>query len=118
MGGCLTLHLATKILFQPLTIHSEFCPILVILKLSMTVWRYLKNGKRAKGSLESKKRGKQSYSAKYRVLTPRRHYPRLGVVEQQESSYLIQHPTPGRDAQRLGVDETTRKWSLHQDLNA
>ncbi|MED6162749.1 hypothetical protein PIB30_073505 [Stylosanthes scabra] len=76
-----------------------------------------KQGKRAKGSLESKKRGKQSYSVKYRVLTPRRHNPRLGVAESQGSSYLIQHPTPRRDAQRLDVDEATRKWSLHQDLN-
>ncbi|MED6201885.1 hypothetical protein PIB30_099572 [Stylosanthes scabra] len=61
---------------------------------------------------------KQSYSVKYRELTPRRHYPHLGVAEPQGSSCLIQHPTPRRDAQRLGMDEATRKWSLHQDLNA
>ncbi|MED6211169.1 hypothetical protein PIB30_071131 [Stylosanthes scabra] len=76
------------------------------------------NGKRAKGSLESKKRGKQSYSVKYRELRPRHHYPCLGVAKPQGSSGLIQHPTPRRDAQCLGVDEATRKWSLHQDLNA
>ncbi|MED6112293.1 hypothetical protein PIB30_060355 [Stylosanthes scabra] len=83
-----------------------------------------KHGKRAKGSLESKKRGKQSYRAKqsynvnYRVLTPRRHYPCLGVAEPQGPFGLIQHPTPRRDARRLGMDEAAKKRTLHQGLNA
>ncbi|MED6125529.1 hypothetical protein PIB30_069331 [Stylosanthes scabra] len=76
------------------------------------------DGKRAKGSLESKKRGKQSYSVNYRELTPRRHYPRLGVAEPQGPFGLIQHPMPRRDARRLGVDEAARKRILHQGLNA
>ncbi|MED6151043.1 hypothetical protein PIB30_078551 [Stylosanthes scabra] len=55
-----------------------------------------KQGKRPKGILESKKRGKQSYRAKtelqcqIRELTPRRHYPRLGVAEPQGSFALTQ----------------------------
>ncbi|MED6126787.1 hypothetical protein PIB30_081918 [Stylosanthes scabra] len=61
---------------------------------------------------------KQSYSVKYRELTPRRHYTRLGVAEPQGSFTLIQHPMPRNDAKRLGMDEAARKWSLHQDLNA
>ncbi|MED6190566.1 hypothetical protein PIB30_107132, partial [Stylosanthes scabra] len=39
-------------------------------------------------------RQKQSYSVKLRELTPRHHYPRLGVAEPHESSGLIQHPMP------------------------
>ncbi|MED6212684.1 hypothetical protein PIB30_085945 [Stylosanthes scabra] len=73
-------------------------------------WKARKEENKATGQ-------KQSYSVKYRELPPRRHYPRLGVAEPQGSSGLIQHPTPRRDARRLGVDEATRKWSLHQDLN-
>ncbi|MED6199858.1 hypothetical protein PIB30_079806 [Stylosanthes scabra] len=52
------------------------------------------------------------------VLTPRRHYPCLGVAEPQGLFSLIQHPTPRRDARRLGVDEAARKRTLHQGLNA
>ncbi|MED6213689.1 hypothetical protein PIB30_095730 [Stylosanthes scabra] len=74
-------------------------------------WNARKEENRATGQ-------KQSYSVKYRELMPRHHYPRLSVAEPQGSSCLIQHPTPRRDAQRLGVDEATRKWSLHQELNA
>ncbi|MED6224772.1 hypothetical protein PIB30_087391 [Stylosanthes scabra] len=72
-------------------------------------WKARKEENRATGQ-------KQSYSVKYRELTPRRHYPRLGVAEPQGSFALIQHPTPMRDAwmkqqgsgaaprpQRLGV---------------
>ncbi|MED6140331.1 hypothetical protein PIB30_092144, partial [Stylosanthes scabra] len=61
---------------------------------------------------------KQSYSVKYRVLTPRRHYPRLGVAEPQGLFSLIHHPMPRRDARRLGVDKAARKRTLHQGLNA
>ncbi|MED6127651.1 hypothetical protein PIB30_090005 [Stylosanthes scabra] len=74
-------------------------------------WKARKEENRATGQ-------KQSYSVKYRKLTPRRHYPRLGVTEPQGSSGLIQHPTPRRDGRRLGVDEATKKRSLHQDFNA
>ncbi|MED6221850.1 hypothetical protein PIB30_058664 [Stylosanthes scabra] len=74
-------------------------------------WKARKEENRATGQ-------KQSYSVKYRELMPRRNYPRLGMAEPQGSSGLIQHPVPRRDARRLGVDEATRKWSLHQDLNA
>ncbi|MED6117398.1 hypothetical protein PIB30_109651, partial [Stylosanthes scabra] len=62
--------------------------------------------------------GKTDYSVNYRVLTPRRHYPCLGVAEPQGPFGLIQHPTPRRDARRLGVDEAARKRTLHQGLNA
>ncbi|MED6113513.1 hypothetical protein PIB30_071494 [Stylosanthes scabra] len=63
-------------------------------------------------------RQKQSYSDKYRVLTPRRHYPRLGVAEPQVLFSLIHHPTPRCDARHLGMDEVARKMTLHQGLNA
>ncbi|MED6213817.1 hypothetical protein PIB30_097059 [Stylosanthes scabra] len=36
---------------------------------------------------------------------------RLGVAEPHGPFGLIQHPTPRRDARRLGVDEAARKWS-------
>ncbi|MED6139460.1 hypothetical protein PIB30_084091 [Stylosanthes scabra] len=74
-------------------------------------WKARKEENRATGQ-------KQSYSVKFRELTPRRYYPRLGVAKPHGSSGLIKHPTPRRDARRLGVDEATMKWSLHQDLNA
>ncbi|MED6201277.1 hypothetical protein PIB30_093303 [Stylosanthes scabra] len=77
---------------------------------------------RAKGSLESKKGAKQSYRAKtelqYRGLTPRRHYPRLGVAELASPFGLIQQPMPRRDARRLSMDGAVRKLALHQGLNA
>ncbi|MED6188266.1 hypothetical protein PIB30_084314 [Stylosanthes scabra] len=82
-----------------------------------------KQGKRAKGSLESKKEENRVKGAKTelqyqsRVLMPRCHYPRLGVVEPPSPSSLIQHPTPRRDARRLGVDEAARKMTSHQGLN-
>ncbi|MED6114543.1 hypothetical protein PIB30_081249 [Stylosanthes scabra] len=60
-------------------------------------WKARKEENRATGQ-------KQSYSDKYRVLTPRRHYPHLGVAEPQVLFSLIHHPTPRRDARRLGVD--------------
>ncbi|MED6214419.1 hypothetical protein PIB30_102934 [Stylosanthes scabra] len=75
-------------------------------------------GERAKGSLESKKKGKQSYSNSNRGLTPRRHYPCLGVAEPPSPFSLIQHPTPRCDARRLGMDKAARKMTLHQGLNA
>ncbi|MED6177170.1 hypothetical protein PIB30_095461 [Stylosanthes scabra] len=74
-------------------------------------WKARKEENRATGQ-------KQSYSDKYRVLTPRRHYPRLGVAEPQVLFRLIHHPTPRRDARRLGMDEAARKMTLHQGLNA
>ncbi|MED6152914.1 hypothetical protein PIB30_096470 [Stylosanthes scabra] len=83
-----------------------------------------KQGKRAKGSLESKKEENRVKGAKRelqyqsRVLTPRRHYPRLGVAEPPSPFSLIHHPTPRRDARRLDVDEAARKRTLHQGLNA
>ncbi|MED6128877.1 hypothetical protein PIB30_102358 [Stylosanthes scabra] len=61
---------------------------------------------------------KQSYSSKNRGLTPRRHYPHLGMAEPPSPFSLSQHPTPRRDARRLGVDEAARKMTLHQGLNA
>ncbi|MED6210537.1 hypothetical protein PIB30_065019 [Stylosanthes scabra] len=53
-----------------------------------------------------------------RVLTPRHHYPHLGVAEPPSPFSLIHHPMPRRDARRLGVDEAARKMTLHQGLNA
>ncbi|MED6112975.1 hypothetical protein PIB30_066724 [Stylosanthes scabra] len=83
-----------------------------------------KQGKRAKGSLESKKEenivkgAKTELQYQPRVLTPRRHYPCLGVAEPPSLFGLIQHPTPRHDARRLGEDEAARKRTLHQGLNA
>ncbi|MED6138681.1 hypothetical protein PIB30_076745 [Stylosanthes scabra] len=57
------------------------------------------------------KEQKQSYSTNPECS-------RLGVAKPQGPCGLIQHPTPRRDARRLGVDEAARMWSLHQDLNA
>ncbi|MED6140129.1 hypothetical protein PIB30_090135 [Stylosanthes scabra] len=74
-------------------------------------WKARKEENRAIGQ-------KQSYSVNYKVLTPRRHYPRLGMAETQGLFGLVQHPTPRRDARRLGVDEAARKRTLHQGLNA
>ncbi|MED6225629.1 hypothetical protein PIB30_095464, partial [Stylosanthes scabra] len=74
-------------------------------------WKARKEENRATGQ-------KQSYIVKYRELTPRRHYPRLGVAEPQGPFGLIQHPTPRRDARHLGVDEAARKRTLQQGLNA
>ncbi|MED6214746.1 hypothetical protein PIB30_106302, partial [Stylosanthes scabra] len=74
-------------------------------------WKARKEENRATGQ-------KRSYNVNYRVLTPRRHYPCLGVAMPQELFGLIQHPTPRRDARCLGVDEATRKRILHQGLNA
>ncbi|MED6225252.1 hypothetical protein PIB30_091923 [Stylosanthes scabra] len=85
-------------------------PITAKEKEQKEAWKARKEENRATGQ-------KQSYSDSNR-LTPRRHYPRLGVAEPQGSFALIQHPTPRRDARCLGVDEAARKWSLHQDLNA
>ncbi|MED6171543.1 hypothetical protein PIB30_041693 [Stylosanthes scabra] len=74
-------------------------------------WKARKEENRATGQ-------KQSYSDSNRGLTPRRHYPRLGVAEPPPFN-LIQHPTRRRDARRLGVDEAARKMTLlHQGLNA
>ncbi|MED6116245.1 hypothetical protein PIB30_098255, partial [Stylosanthes scabra] len=73
-------------------------------------WKARKEENRATGQ-------KQSYSDKYRVLTPRRHYSRLGVAEPQVLFSLIHHPTPRHDARRLSVDEATRKMTLHQGLD-
>ncbi|MED6127615.1 hypothetical protein PIB30_089736 [Stylosanthes scabra] len=84
----------------------------------------IKRRKSAKGSLESKKRAKQSYMSKTelqeqsRPLTPRRHYPRLGMAELASPFSPIQHSMPRRDARRLGVDGAARKLALHQGLNA
>ncbi|MED6224602.1 hypothetical protein PIB30_085693, partial [Stylosanthes scabra] len=74
-------------------------------------WKARKVGNRATGQ-------KQSYSDKYRVLTPRRHYPRLGMAEPQVLLSLIHQPMPRRDARRLAMDEAARKITLHQGLNA
>ncbi|MED6222592.1 hypothetical protein PIB30_065827 [Stylosanthes scabra] len=74
-------------------------------------WKARKEENRAIGQ-------KQSYSNKNRVLKPGRHYPRLGVAELASPFGLIQHPTPRRDARRLGVDGASRKLALHQGLNA
>ncbi|MED6197824.1 hypothetical protein PIB30_060396 [Stylosanthes scabra] len=63
-------------------------------------------------------RAKQSYSNKNRVLTPRRHYQRLGVAKPTSPFSLIQHTTPRRDARRLGMDGAARKLALHQGLNS
>ncbi|MED6175293.1 hypothetical protein PIB30_077048 [Stylosanthes scabra] len=77
--------------------------------------------KRKLGKQEKRKtelQGKNSYSVNYRVLTPRRHYPRLRVAEPQGLFGLNQYPTPRHDARRLGVDEAARKRTLHRGLNA
>ncbi|MED6174554.1 hypothetical protein PIB30_070138 [Stylosanthes scabra] len=74
--------------------------------------RKLGKQEKRKTELQGKNRAtgqKQSYSVKFRDITPGRHYPRLGVANPHGSSGLIQHPTPRRDARRLGVDEATRK---------
>ncbi|MED6214977.1 hypothetical protein PIB30_108697 [Stylosanthes scabra] len=80
--------------------------------------------KRAKGSLQRKKEENRVIGSKTelqyhsRVLTPRLHYPRLGVAEPPSPFSLIHHPMSRRDARRLGVDEAARKMTLHQGLNA
>ncbi|MED6127710.1 hypothetical protein PIB30_090690 [Stylosanthes scabra] len=74
-------------------------------------WKASKEENRATGQ-------KQSYSDSNRGLTPRRHYPCLGMTEPQVLISLIQHPTPRRDARRQGMDEAARKITLHQGLNA
>ncbi|MED6164093.1 hypothetical protein PIB30_086405 [Stylosanthes scabra] len=74
-------------------------------------WKARKEENRATGQ-------KQSYSNKNRVLTPRRHYPCLGVAELASPFGLIQHPMPRRVARHLGVDGAARKLALHQGLNA
>ncbi|MED6159282.1 hypothetical protein PIB30_040887 [Stylosanthes scabra] len=53
-----------------------------------------------------------------RVLTPRRHYPRLGVAELTSPFSPTQHSMPRRDARRLGMDGAARKLALHQGLKA
>ncbi|MED6210957.1 hypothetical protein PIB30_069015 [Stylosanthes scabra] len=92
----------------------------LLLKLSLSIfpekeqkeaWKARKEENRATGQ-------KQSYSVKYRVLTPRRHYTRLGVTEPPSPFSLIYQPTPRRDARCLGMDEAARKKTLHQGLNA
>ncbi|MED6186175.1 hypothetical protein PIB30_064253 [Stylosanthes scabra] len=89
--------------------------ILLILRIKekkqKEAWKARKEENRAIGK-------KQSYSEKYRVLTPRCHYPHLDMAELQGLFSLIHHPTPTRDARRLGVDEAARKMTLHQGLNA
>ncbi|MED6210108.1 hypothetical protein PIB30_060996 [Stylosanthes scabra] len=84
---------------------------LVFEKERKEAWKARKEENRATGQ-------NQSYSVKYRVLRPRRHYPRLGVAKPQGLFSLIHHPTPRRDARRLGVDEAAWKRTLHQGLNA
>ncbi|MED6162280.1 hypothetical protein PIB30_068934 [Stylosanthes scabra] len=74
-------------------------------------WKARKEENRATGQ-------KQSYSVNYRVLTPGRHYLRLGMAEPQGLFRLIHQPTPRHDARCLGVDEAARKRTLHQGLNA
>ncbi|MED6213291.1 hypothetical protein PIB30_091766 [Stylosanthes scabra] len=61
-------------------------------------WKARKEQNRAIGK-------KQSYSDQNRGLIPWRHYPGLGVAELVSYLSLIQHPTPRRDARRLGIDE-------------
>ncbi|MED6177695.1 hypothetical protein PIB30_100522, partial [Stylosanthes scabra] len=78
--------------------------------------RKLGKQERSKTELQGKK--KQSYRNQNRGLTPRRHYLRLGIAELASYLSLIQHPTPRRDARRLGVDGSARKLTVHQGLNA
>ncbi|MED6188426.1 hypothetical protein PIB30_085837 [Stylosanthes scabra] len=73
--------------------------------------------KSAKGSLESKKTEEQrktELQEQNRALTPKRHYPCLGVAEQAFTLSPIQHSMPRRDARRLGVDGAARGLALHQ----
>ncbi|MED6213831.1 hypothetical protein PIB30_097239 [Stylosanthes scabra] len=84
--------------------------ILLILRIKekeqKEAWKARKEENRATGE-------KQSYSVNYRVLTPRCHYPRLGMAKPQGLFGLTQYPTPRRDARRLGMDEAARKRTLH-----
>ncbi|MED6139136.1 hypothetical protein PIB30_081032 [Stylosanthes scabra] len=107
-----------------ITLNIQFCKTkLCRLNLCPTTLKNFSR-KRAKGSLESKKEENRVKGAKTelqyqtRVLTPRRHYPHLGVAEPPSPFSLIHHPTPRHDARRLGVDEAARKMTLHQGLNA
>ncbi|MED6213386.1 hypothetical protein PIB30_092729 [Stylosanthes scabra] len=74
--------------------------------------------KTEKEQKETWKGAKPELQYQSRVLTPRRHYPRLGVAEPPSPFSLIHHPKPRRDARRVGVDEAARKMTLHQGLNA
>ncbi|MED6214152.1 hypothetical protein PIB30_100170 [Stylosanthes scabra] len=93
----LTLELSNHICNKenPPKLLTKLPKILLILRIKekeqKEAWKARKEENRAIGQ-------KQNYSDKYRVL--------------------IHHPTPRRDARRLGVDEAARKMTLHQGLNA
>ncbi|MED6174930.1 hypothetical protein PIB30_073508, partial [Stylosanthes scabra] len=74
--------------------------------------------KKSKRKLGKQEKRKTELREQNRVLTPRRHYPRLGVAELTSPFSPIQHSTLRRDARRLGVDGAARKLALHQGLNA
>ncbi|MED6225301.1 hypothetical protein PIB30_092464, partial [Stylosanthes scabra] len=74
--------------------------------------------KKCKRKLGKQDKSKIELQEQSRALTPRRHYPRLGVAELASPFSPIQHSTPRHDARCLGVDEAARKLALHQGLNA
>ncbi|MED6125815.1 hypothetical protein PIB30_072203 [Stylosanthes scabra] len=69
---------------------------------------------------KQEKRGteKTKLQEQNRALTPRRHYPCLGVAELASILSPIQHSTPRRNARCLGMNGAARKLALHQGLDA
>ncbi|MED6214246.1 hypothetical protein PIB30_101106, partial [Stylosanthes scabra] len=81
-------------------------------------WGTLKREKVQKEAWKARKEQNRATVHLNRGLMPRHYYPRLGVAELASPLSLIKHPTPRRDARRLGVDGEARKLALHQSLNA
>ncbi|MED6165812.1 hypothetical protein PIB30_103153 [Stylosanthes scabra] len=78
----------------------------------------LEKCKRKLGKQENRGTEKIELQEQNRALTPRHHYPRLGVAEIASILSPIQHSMPRRDARRLGVNGAARELALHQGLNA
>ncbi|MED6213336.1 hypothetical protein PIB30_092123 [Stylosanthes scabra] len=113
-------------------LSSKLIKIVLLISVNPRQWRQKLDGRIRKPWISAKQKDawkarkeenratgqKQSYSNKNRGLTPRRHYPRLGVAKPPSPFSLSQHPTPRRDARRLGVDKAARKMTLHQGRDA
>ncbi|MED6136454.1 hypothetical protein PIB30_056266 [Stylosanthes scabra] len=72
-----------------------------------------KTYKRKLGKQENRGTEKIELQEQNKALTPRRHYPRLGVAELAFILSPIQHSTLRRDARRLGVNGVARELALH-----
>ncbi|MED6184099.1 hypothetical protein PIB30_044160 [Stylosanthes scabra] len=77
-----------------------------------------KKCKKKLGKQENRGTEKTELQEQNRALTPRRHYPRLGVAELASILSSIQHSMPRHDARRLCVNGAARKLALHQGLKA